>query len=86
MLQPYVSARTLFRELQLFSSWRIFNGFRKQVTMKFKKKKISRHNTLNYVQHSKQILMIMAGDDKEGVTVSSVMMVDVTARDIMRNT
>ena len=49
-------------------------------------KKISRHSTLNYVQYSKQILMIMAGDDKEGVTVSSVKMVDVTARDIMRNT
>ena len=30
--------------------------------------------------------MIMAGDDKEGATVSSVKMVDVTARDIMRNT
>ena len=44
VMQPYFLAWMLAWELQVFPSWQKLSGFWKQVTMKLKKKKISRHS------------------------------------------
>ena len=60
------AASTLFstntsQKIQVFSRWQTFNGFRKQVTMKLKKKKKKLVGIVNwnYVQRLKEILMTM---------------------------